>query len=522
MNEQQPDQHDLPDTRGAGDFPLSPAAEEVETLIRARYPLIAVLSWEEERVMLNLNQIAGNLEKSLFEWSITRGLIRYRQALSPKTEGKKGTKDPTVVLKEILDISEPAIVVLKDFHNFFKESAVKRGLRDLAQSLRFTYISVILLAPPFSVPAELEKDLTIIDFPLPSLQELEDLLSRIESEVKDSGDFYISEGVEERKKILEAAQGLTLTEAENVFAKTLVKTGRLGPEEVPHVFSEKKQIVRKSGLLEYVDVKEKLEDIGGLENLKDWLLKRRLAFTEKAREYGIPSPKGILLMGVQGCGKSLSAKAVASLYRMPLLRLDMGAVFQSYVGESESHIRQALSLAENVSPCVLWIDEIDKGLSGLKGAGSGDSGTTQRVFGTLVTWMQEKSSPVFVVATANNISILPPEIMRKGRFDEIFFVDLPEKETRRKIFEIHLKHYQPESVGLDLDPLIELSEGFSGAEIEAAVVASLFLALSEDREVEMGDIATSLKETYPLSSTMREEIQGIRDWATGRARRADY
>jgi SpoVK/Ycf46/Vps4 family AAA+-type ATPase len=503
------------------EMPLAEAAEEIEVLMRARYPLLSVLSWEEERVMNNLSVVAGRLGKTLFEWSITRGLIRYRQTLSAKTEGKRGTKDPVVVLREILDITEPAIVVLKDFHGFLKESAVKRGLRDLAMALRFTYVSVIILAPPFAIPQELEKDITIVDFPLPTKEELEDLLQRIELEVGASGYFQISAEKEQRRRILEAALGLTLSEAENVFAKTLVKTGRLGESEVPHIFSEKRQIVRKTGLLEYVEVKEKLEDIGGLTNMKHWLTERRIAFTEKARQFGIPTPKGVLLMGVQGCGKSLSAKAVAALYQMPLLRLDMGVIFGSYVGESESHIRQSLSLAQSVSPCVLWIDEIDKGLSGLRGGGSSDSGTTQRVFGTLVTWMQENPKPVFVVATANNISILPPEILRKGRFDEIFFVDLPGVDARRRIFEIHLRHHGRSPRDFDVNSLAELADGFSGAEIEAAVVAGLFRALNEERELETGDVVAAINETFPLSRTMSAEIKGIRDWANGRARSAD-
>jgi AAA+ superfamily predicted ATPase len=501
-------------------IPLSPAALEVETLLRARYPLLAVLSWEEERVLLNLATVGERLGKSVYEWSITRGLVRYRNAMSSKAEGKRGTKDPNVVLREILDLTEPAVVVLKDFHLFLKEASIKRGLRDLAMALRFTYVSVIILAPPFVIPQELQKDITIIDFPLPGVDELENLLERIESEIAGSGDYAISTDVEIRKRLLEAARGLTLSEAENVFARALVESGALGEAQVPAIYAEKKQIVRKSGLLEYVDVHENLEDVGGLEGLKRWLVERRVAFTERAREFGLPTPKGVLLMGVQGCGKSLSAKAVARLYQMPLLRLDMGQVFNSFVGESESRIREALSLAQGVSPCVLWIDEIDKGLGGLGGSGKGDSGTTQRVFGTLVTWMQENRAPVFVVATANNISILPPEVLRKGRFDEIFFVDLPDERTREKIFAIHLKRLGRVPAQFDLKSLSELTDGFSGAELEAAVIDGLFRALAEDRDLETGDVAASVANTYPLSSTMKDQIDKIRDWARGRARSA--
>lgn len=501
-------------------MPLAEAAAEIEVLLRARYPLLAVLSWEEERVLANLMAVGDGLGKVLYEWSITRGLIKHRAAASAKAEGKRGTKDPVVVLREILDITEPSIVVLKDFHQFLKDSAVKRGLRDLANALRYTYTSVVILAPPFAIPQELEKDLTIVDFPLPTMRELEDLLGRIEAEITPDSGFFISKDPDGRRRIVESALGLTMSEAENVFAKTLVKTGRLTEAETGIVFSEKRQIVRKSGLLEYVDVQESIDDIGGLENLKHWLAERHIAFSDRARDFGLPPPKGLLLCGVQGCGKSLSAKAVATLYNLPLLRLDLGTIFTSYVGESESHIRSALKLAQSVAPCVLWIDEIDKGLGGLKGSGSGDSGTTQRVFGTLVTWMQENRSPVFVVATANNIRVLPPEVLRKGRFDEIFFVDLPGAKVRASIFAIHLRKFRRDPAEFDLAALAELSDGFSGAEIEAAVIASLFRALHDNRELESGDISASIAETLPLSKTMAEDIGDIRNWASGRARNA--
>ena len=504
------------------ELPLSPAALEIATLVRARYPLLAVMSWEEERVLANLSTVAEQLDKKLFEWSITRGFINHRNAHNPRSEGKKGTRDPVVVLKEVLDLTEPCLVVLKDFHQFLREPAVRRGLRDIARALRFTNTTVVIVAPPFSIPQDLEKDITIVDFPLPNVVEIHDLLRRIEAEVTAPGQgFEVTRDPEGRKRLVEAALGLTLGEAENVYARILVEHSRLTSEEVPAVFSEKKQIIRKSGLLEYVEVRERLEDIGGLNSLKRWLTERQIGFTERAREFGLPTPRGVLLTGVQGCGKSLAAKAVAALYGMPLLRLDMGSVFGSLVGESESQIRKALALAQSISPCVLWIDEIDKGLAGLKGSGSSDSGTAQRVFGTLVTWMQENTRPVFVIATANNITVLPPELLRKGRFDEIFFVDLPDLVARELIFRIHLRRLKRNPADFDLMPLAEITDGFSGAEVEAAVIAGLFRALSQTRELETGDIVAAIAETFPLSRTMGEEILRIREWAKGRARNAD-
>lgn len=519
MSQQPPPENALPFDR-LPDFPLSPAAAEIETLIRARYSLLGVFSAEEERAMLNLMRVAENVKKSLYEWTISRGLMRYRLNSNPKADGRKGTKDPLTVLRELPDIQEPAIIVLKDFQPYLKESAVRRSLRDLSQWLRHTSATLILLSRDLEIPKDLQKEITLVDFPPPGRAELADLLLRMEAEIAGDSRFLVSQSPDDRAALLDAALGLTLVEAENVFAKALVTTGRLTSAEVPYIFAEKRQIIRKSGLLEYIDTAESIQSIGGLDRLKQWLVERRLAFTERAREFGLPTPKGVLFTGVQGCGKSLCAKAVATLYAMPLLRLDMGSVFGSYVGESESQIRHALALAQSVSPCVLWIDEIDKGLAGLKSAGSGDSGTTQRVFGTLVTWMQENRAPVFTVATANNIEFLPPEVLRKGRFDEIFFVDLPDTRARQSIFAIQLLRLRRDPRAFELDTLGEITEGFSGAEIEACVVAGLFRALNEGREIETGDLVAAATETVPLSRTMREEIDRIRKWADGRARPA--
>ncbi len=497
------------------------AAEELELLVRARYPLIYVTTWEEERVMQVVEQIAGRLGKHVYEWSINRGLLRTRAATDARAEGKPGSKDPIVLLREIHQITEPALVCLKDFHPYLKDSAVVRGLRELANSLRQTYTTVVLLSPTLDLPRELEKDLSVLDFPLPSKEDLHLLLEAIRAEIADTRAGYeITRSPDEEEALLDAALGLTLTEAENVFAKALVLSGRLGAQEVPYVYSEKKQIILKSGLLEYVDVDEDLGNVGGLSLLKAWLVKRRLAFSERAHAFGLPSPRGVLILGVQGCGKSLCAKSVAHQWEMPLLRLDMGRVFSSYVGESESNVRRAIRLAESMSPVVLWIDEIDKGLAGMKGGMTADSGTSQRVFATIITWLQEKTAPVFVIATANQIDLLPPEMLRKGRFDEIFFVDLPQKEERREIFTIHLRKRQRDPNTFDLTPLAEASQGLSGAEIEGAVVAALYDAYEKGQDLDTATILHSLEESVPLSVTMREDIERLRTWARGRARPA--
>jgi len=281
--------------------------------------------------------------------------------------------------------------------------------------------------------------------------------------------------------------------------------------------AEKEQIIRKSGLLEYYKVEERFENVGGLGNLKRWLRKRANAFTTKARDFGLPEPKGVLLIGVPGCGKSLTAKAVSALWGMPLLRLDMGSVFGKYIGESEFNIRKAIKVTESISPAILWIDEIEKGLSGAAGD---NTGTSNRVFGTLLTWMQEKKKPVFVIATANDVSLLPPELLRKVRFDEIFFIDLPETRERQEIFEIHLRIRNRNPEKFDLPSLAEMSQGFSGSEIEQVVISSLYDAFEEGRDIVTEDVKRNIENAVPLSQTMKEKIEALREWAWGRTRNA--
>jgi SpoVK/Ycf46/Vps4 family AAA+-type ATPase len=323
-----------------------------------------------------------------------------------------------------------------------------------------------------------------------------------------------------RDRLLQAALGLTLGEAENVFARIIVKGERLSGADVSEVFAEKQQIIRKSGLLEYCSPAESFAHVGGLAILKDWLNKRAAAFTKDARAFGLPAPKGILMLGVQGCGKSLCAKAVSRLWQLPLLRFDMGRMFGSLVGSSEENVRRAISVAESVAPAILWVDEIDKAFAGSQGSGVSDGGTTARVFGTFLTWLSEKTAPVFVVATANDISQLPPELLRKGRLDEIFFVDLPSAEERGEIFRIHLERRRRQAEQFDLPALAEASRDFSGAEIEEAINSALYDAFYNQRPLATDCILATLSQTVPLAKTMDEQINRLRRWAEGRARNA--
>lgn len=494
--------------------------EEIDVLIRARYPLLYILSSEENRVTSALAGIALRQDKRFYLWTETLGLHSGRARLVPEID--QSTTDPLEALEKIRRDKEPAIYLMKDLPLKLdprqdQAGAVTRKLRDLGEALRTTYSTLIILSPRLLLPPELEKDVTVIDFDLPDLEELAILLDQALIALKSQGVDTSEVSAEKREAILKATRGLTLMEAENVFAKCLVEKKGFALAEI---LEEKKQIIRKGGLLEYYNAVEPLKYVGGMEALKEWLSRRALAFTEKAKAFGLPAPKGVLLLGVQGCGKSLTAKAVAHLWQMPLLRLDVGAIFSGLVGSSEENMRRAIKMAEAVSPAILWLDEIEKALSGSQSSGQLDAGVTARVFATLTTWLQEKTKPVFVVATANNILQLPPELLRKGRFDEIFFVDLPREEERKAIFSIHLEKRKRSPETIDIDRLAKESEGFSGSEIEQCLITALYAAFEANRDIVSEDLSRAIRETVPLSITMREEIEKSRAWAKGRARPA--
>jgi SpoVK/Ycf46/Vps4 family AAA+-type ATPase len=390
--------------------------------------------------------------------------------------------------------------------------------------LKNSFKTIVLVSPTMEIPTELEKEVTVLNFPLPDRAALNDLLNRIIDDVKQFSQVTIDLDEAGRERLIQAALGLTMNEAENVFAKIIVQDQRLSGDDVNEVFAEKQQIIRKSGLLEYYATAETFGSIGGLAVLKEWLRKRSRAFTAEARAFGLPAPRGILLLGVQGCGKSLCAKAVSSQWQLPLLRFDMGRMFGSYVGSSEENIRKAIAVAESVAPAILWVDEIDKAMSGTQSSGSADGGTTARVFGTFLTWLSEKQAPVFVVATANDISQLPAELLRKGRLDEIFFVDLPSADERVEIFRIHLdKRGRLQGELAAPATLIELaaaSGDFSGAEIEEAINSALYDAFDAGGELRREHLVAALSQTVPLARTMEESIDRLRTWAGGRARNA--
>ncbi|NLI01328.1 MAG: AAA family ATPase [Chthonomonadales bacterium] len=458
-----------------------------------------------------MRAIARDRGKKLHVWTITHGFGAGTGQRDP------ATRDPLAALEHVATSPDQAIFLLKDFHAYIADASVTRRLRDLTPILKNSYKNLVLLAPILKLPADLEKEVTVVDFALPTYEELGRLLDDIVLSVKDMPDIRWQLEPERREQVLKAAQGLTALEAENVFAKSLVQKRTF---DVDVILSEKEQIIRKSGILEYYPASEAFANVGGLDLLKDWMEKRTASFTDKARDFGLPEPKGILLLGVQGCGKSLSAKAIGALWRLPLLRLDIGKVFAGLVGASEENMRKALRVAESVAPCVLWLDELEKGLLGIQSSGASDGGTTSRVFSTFLTWLQEKTVPVFVVSTANQVEVLPPELLRKGRFDEIFFIDLPAAAEREEIFRIHLRKRKRKPEDFDLAELARATPGFSGAEIEQLVVEALYDAFDAGTDLTTDLLVRAARATVPLSMTMREKIAYLRDWASTRARPA--
>ena len=489
--------------------------EELNILIQAQYPLIYLVTSEEERAEQSIFKVSQDLkpQRKVYIWTVTHGIVEYGQ---PRNTTQHNTVSPEAAIDWIIRQKEPSIFILKDLHPFIDAPATTRSLRDAIASFKGTQKNIILMSPVQQVPIELEKEVVVLDFQLPDMAELNKVLTAHQEQ--NRGRRLTTEA---REKLLRAALGLTKDEAEKVYRKAQVTTGQLTENEVDIVLSEKKQLIRRNGILEYIEEDETIDAVGGLEELKTWLTQRSNAFTERAREYGLPQPKGMLILGVPGCGKSLIAKTTSRLWGLPILRLDMGRVYDgSMVGRSEANLRNALKTAESISPTILFIDELDKSFAGSGGSGDSDGGTSNRIFGSFLTWMQEKKSPVFVMATANRVERLPGEFLRKGRFDEIFFVDLPTPEERQDIFGIHLTKRREEIARFDLEQLAKMSDGFSGAEIEQAIVAAMYEAFAQDREFTQLDIIAALKSTLPLSRTMQEQVTALRDWARQRARPA--
>lgn len=483
--------------------------KELDLLVRSSYPIIYIPTPEEERVEQIIADVAelGTPVRSLHVWDFVSGF-----------QGGAARSNPMQALGEIEGApnDRPAIFILRDFHRFLDDAQVSRKLRNLARHLRACRKTLVLLAPILRIPADLAEEITVLDLDPPTYDEIDIELDALLEDVP----VRLAEGG--RDALIKACQGLTIDRIRLGLARAVASFGRLDERAIALMLEEKKQRIRRTEVLEFWPSAETVDDVGGLDILKLWLEQRAAAFTHEAREYGLPYPKGILLVGIQGTGKSLSAKATASLWQLPLLRLDVGRLMGGLVGESEARTREMIRIAEAMAPCVLFIDELDKGFAGLGSAFVGDSGTSARVFGTILTWMEEKETPVFIAATANSVDSLPPEVLRRGRFDEIFFIDLPSERERHEIFEVHLSKVRETRLReFDLRQLAYHSEGFNGAEIEQAIYDAMHHAFNERREFETEDIMRAMSRIVPLAKTAQDRIERMQEWArSGRCRAA--
>ena len=476
---------------------------EFVLLLKARYPIIYISTNEEERIEYLVKYCAKKyVARTYYSWDFVDG---YQG--NPNDTGF-AARNPLEAL-DLIDKLTPetaSLFVLKDYDNFLKDFSVVRKLKNLSRSLKTQPKNIIIVSSEINIPDSLKEFVTLLEFPLPSYSEISEELNRLISSLQQKIEPSVL------TNIATACQGLSLERIRRVLSKVIAKYGEIDESSPNLILQEKKQIIQQTQLLEFCLNDKNLSDLGGLDNFENWLDLRSKAFSQEAIQYGLPYPKGLLLVGVQGTGKSIAAKIIAHEWQLPLLRLDFGRLFASLIGQSEQRVRKMIEIAEALSPCVLWVDEIDKAFAGAQS--SGDSGTTSRVLATFITWLSEKTSPVFVVATANNIDWIPPEILRKGRFDEMFFLNLPTREEREAIFEVHLKKYRPDSLqNFQVSLLGQLSKEFSGAEIEAVVIEAMRLGFNQNREFNNEDILVSIQNLVPLARTKSKEIDQLKAWA---------
>ncbi len=486
------------------------AMRDLEILILSRHPIIAVETYEEERIEEGLKHIAATLGIPFFVWTVTGGLERIGEG-----NAIYDSKHPLKALGNLAAILQEGIYLFKDLHRYWGEAEVVRKLQDLARPFAKDRRALVISAPHITLPPELEKLTAFFRLDLPAEKELKALAKNVITDLSRQHRIKVQISADEFDRLVEGMKGLTLYEAERALTKAILRDLALTRRDLEVIIETKRELLEKEGVLEYFPAEAGMGEMGGLSKLKRWLAKRKKAFTPQAKRFGVPPPKGIVLLGVQGCGKSMGAKAVAREWDLPLLRMEPGRLYDKYVGESDKNLERALKMAERMAPCVLMIDEIEKGFASM-GSSEADAGLSKRIFGRLLGWLQEHRAPVFVVATCNQIDGLPPELMRKGRFDEIFFIDLPSAEARKEIFAVHLKKRKRNPAAFDLDALADASGGFSGAEIEQAVVSALYTAFSRGTDVDTPLLVDELKATTPLSVTRREDITALRAWAHGR------
>lgn len=522
-------------------------ASSLKLLIQSRHPLISMETRDEERAVELVRESAAELKRPLYEWTMTTGLrqlsekgtwlpvsmLMGKQSLTiftqmlglptPSGDGSQGTpvKKAIDALTCVVELPQSAIYLFKDLGPHTKDSQVQRLLRD-AVALADRRKSTVVLLDALPLPTDIKRLAVSFEIGWPTAEELEEAVKQTFARVRKESLCEVTASLTKRdmEQLVQTLRGLTRAEAERIVASAIYQDFSLTAADLPKILESKRAVLGSSGCLESIAADFSMEDIGGLDNLKAWLRQRRDGFSKKAREYGLPPPRGVLMLGVPGGGKSLCAKAVAADWKMPLLRLDPGVLYQKFIGESESQLRQALAQAEAMAPIVLWIDEIEKAFASASAA-SADGGLSKRMFGTLLSWMQDHRHPIFIVATANDISALPPELMRKGRFDEVFFVDLPSSESRMNILSIHFTRRGRDPAKFDLLQLAEASEGFNGGELEQAIIGAMYAAFQEGVELADRHVVEEMSKTRPLSVLMAERISELRDWANGRCVLAD-
>lgn len=477
---------------------------ELVLFLKARYPVIYINTIEEDRVEYMIRKkIKTNFSRSIYSWDFVDGYTN-----NPNNEGfAKRNPLQALELVERLNSETSAIFILKDFNRFLTDLSVSRKLRNISRILKLQPKTIIIIGSDLTLPKELQDLITVVTFKLPLKDEISEELNRLINSLHMTIDTQLFES------LTQACQGLSLERIRRVLLKIMATYKTIDQRSISVLLGEKKQIISQTEILEYYSVNENIGNLGGLDNLKDWLKKRKTAFSRQASNYGLPTPRGLLLIGIQGTGKSLTAKVIANDWQLPLLKLDVGKLFGGIVGESESRLRQMISVTETISPCILWIDEIDKAFTNTES--KGDSGTSNRVLATFISWLSEKTKPVFVIATANNIELLPLEIVRKGRFDEIFFLDLPREKERKEIFKIHLQQFRPNTWdSYDYEELVSLSTSFSGAEIRQSIVEGMYQAFYEKREFTTEDICVALKESVPLANLQNSQMIKLQNWAS--------
>jgi MoxR-like ATPase len=491
--------------------PIPTSVNEIERLILSFHPVIVIETVEEERVEQLLAEVSRETALPLFSWSLSRGLVA-----SGQDTAILGTKEPGGALAHVERLTIEAIFHLKDLGAHLGEPGVLRQFRDVAARFAHTRSTLVLSGASVALPAEIGEIAVPYELALPTEAELGEVVDSVVASLSEKGSIEIALDADGRRALLRGLRGLTLNQARQAVAHCAIEDRRLDASDVPKILERKAQAIHDGGLLDYFPPADNRYEMGGFERLKQWLVRARVGFSEEARALNLAPPKGILLVGVQGCGKSLAAKAIAREWQLPLVKLEAARLYDKYVGESEKNLRRAVETAEALAPVVLWIDEVEKALAPSAGPAEGDGGLSRRLFGFFLTWLQEKREDVFVVATANDVFGLPPELLRKGRFDEIFFVDLPAPDERRAIFDIHLRLRKQDPARLDLAVLVEQTEGYSGAEIEQAVVASLYRALHEKKPLTTTLLLREISETRPLSVSRREDVARLR--ALGRER----